>query len=167
MKKFVLLLVLLTSSVAGAVLWINRTPSPEAELASMLAARQRESYEIVSSSKDELIRALFTGDIRLGSDIEAATAIAMPVWTETYGPYAVYGFDERGYSSRTIFTHNGKAICASAGGCTWAYTFFDNLPEPAFVAISRVEQMRRYLASHPELEAKLLLLIQEQLLSLK
>lgn len=167
MKRVLQILVLLTSSVTGVVLWINRTPSRDSELASMLAARQRESYEIVSSSEDKLIRALFTGAIRLGSDIEAATSIETPVWTETFGTYAVHGFDEQGYSYRTIVTHNGKAIRAGAGSCTWEWTFFDNLPEPALAAISHVQCMRKYLAKHPEFERRLTPLIQEQLLSLE
>jgi len=107
----------------------------------------------------ELEELMIAEKIHPRSSIDAVTYIEPPVWTDTYGPYSVYGFDERGYSWRTIVTHNDLAISATVGSCTWDWMFFENIPVSDLTRISHVRFLRQYLTKHPKLEYKLSLLI--------
>lgn len=132
----------------------------------MLAARKRESYEIVSQSDDALIQALFTGEIHSGSPMQAVTIKYPPLWTKTYGPYCVYGFEEPGYSWRTLVAYNGRVVRATVGSCTWDWTFFDSLPSADSTTISHVQYLRKAITNHPENAETIRKLIQEQLAGL-
>jgi hypothetical protein len=167
MKKILTVTLLLVTPLLALLLWHTRERSENAALDEMLAARKRESYEIVSHSDDALIHALFTGEIHIGSPIQSVTLKYPTQWTESYGPYTVCEFDESRYSWRTLVAYDGRIVRASVGSCTWDWTFFDNLPSADATTISRVQHLRKYIASHPENAEKIRSLIQEQLLALK
>jgi hypothetical protein len=164
---FILVLLLIVTLIATFAISPRNEISKNLSEAELIALREKESYEFVAGSKDDLTRRLFTEQIKHGTSIDSVLPLFSPITRDSYGPYSVYQFDEKGYSWRTLVTRADRVIQASVGGCTWNWVFFDFLPADDAIKIGNLREVREYVLDHPEKKARLEPLIQELISSLE
>ncbi len=100
--------------------------------------------------------ALARGSIYPGMPSHELVRLAPPVWSDTIGRYAVYGFTPSGsYDYVAVIAVDEKVTEAYAGSCTWHWTFFDGTPREIRKSVSTIRHLKRslrWLEERPALE---------------
>jgi hypothetical protein len=165
MKKLTIVLILTATLTSTWLLSRRYDVVKDLSEAELTEVRRKESFALVANSRDELTRQLFIEQIKHGTSIDSVVPLFSPVKIDSYGPYSVYQFDERGYSWRTLTTYDDKVVQASVGSCTWNWEFFDFIPADDAIKIGRIRVAREYVYDYPEEHARLAPLIQDLLSS--
>ena len=107
-------------------------------LAACLFVRIRQPRDLVSHLEmaiefPAIWRELALRRFGSGDSAEDLLRICPPNRSDTFGRYGIYEYfhDDGGLpmSGITVAARDGKLISATAGGCTWKYSFFD-VPDP-------------------------------------
>jgi hypothetical protein len=119
------------------------------------------SYASMASLDDPVVMALARGEILPGSPIEDLLAIRQPAATRNYGRLVVHQYmPDLSFGDLQVQVVDGRVAAARAGGCTWDWDFFDEVPQDIRHAYGRVLLLQstiRYTEEDPsELEKELL-----------
>jgi hypothetical protein len=106
------------------------------------------SYASMASLDDPVVVALANGEILPGSPIEDLLAIRQPTTSKEYGRLVVHQYmPDLSFGYLQVQVVDGRIAAARAGGCTWDWDFFDEVPQDVRHAYGRVlllQSMIRY-----------------------
>lgn len=115
--------------------------------------RDLENFRMMRSWEHPILHALQEHSIVVGTSLDVVRDIESPQWTEDFGRCQIFHYTPEGsYDRLVVVSVDNHVVSASAGSCTWHWTFFDNVPEDVRSAVGKVQGLRQTIELSPQFE---------------